>query len=214
LIDVIFGTNNMQTNVMSMTTTAELVWLYVKQRPFLKESIIDGTVNYSALARRICLEAFGNTKKQNAVKMALVRMGRKIDTVQDSLEKRIVGVLKKSTITIKNKVAVVIAKREIDGIKPLSYARSGDHITYIIGQSEFDKIPKKLLWKAEENLNLMVVESPEDLEDVPGVIAHILSSLASEGINVVEFISCYTDTILVVKQADTARAYQILSEMC
>jgi len=35
--------------------------------------------------------------------------------------------------------------------------------------------------------------------------------LSSEGINVVEFISCYTDTLLVVKEADTAKAYELLS---
>jgi len=194
-----------------LTSTSELVWLYIKQRPFLKEILREGTVNYSALARKITIEVFGDIKKQNAVKMALVRMGKQIDEVHEALEEKILDLLKKSSITIKSKVVVAIAKREIEEIKPLSYARSGNHITYIVSQSEFDRIPKKLLWKSEENLNLIIIESPEDLEDIPGVIAHILDSLASEGINVVEFISCYTDTILVVRQADTARAYHILS---
>ncbi len=190
---------------------SELVWLYVKRRPFLKESLRDRTVNYSALARKIAIGAFGSIKDQNAVKMALIRMGSRLDKIEDRLEGRVLAVLKKSSMVIKNKVVVLIARKEIEGIGPLSYARSGRHVTYILEQREFDAIPKKLVWKSEENLNLITIESPEDVEEVPGVISHILGALASEGINVVEFISCYTDTILVVKQADTARAYQILS---
>ncbi|VVC02915.1 ACT domain protein [Candidatus Bilamarchaeum dharawalense] len=196
-----------------MRKVSELVWLYVKRRPFLKEIIRDGAVNFSALARKISIDAFGNKKNQNAVKMALIRMNSRLAKVEDSLEDKINYLLKKSSMVIKNKVVVVIGKKEIDGLKPLSYARSGRHVTYILEQKDFENIPKKLIWKSEENLNLITIESPETLEEVPGVISHILSALASEGINVVELISCYTDTILVVKQADTARAYQILSEL-
>ena len=77
---------------------------------------------------------------------------------------------------------------------------------------ELEKLDKRPS-KVEENLNLITIESPEELEEVPGVISYILGALASEGINVVEFISCYTDTLLVVKQADTERAYSILSRI-
>lgn len=196
-----------------MEKISELVWLYIKRRPFLKEIIRDGIVNHSALARKISIEALGSIKYQNAVKMALIRMGTRLEKTESQLEGRILGVLKKSSMVIKNKVVAVTTKREIDGITPLSYAKSGRHVTYILEQVDFEEIPKKLVWKEEENLNLITIESPETLEEVPGVISHILSALASEGINVVEFISCYTDTILVIKQADTARAYQILSEL-
>ena len=196
-----------------MEKISELVWLYIKRRPFLKEIIRDGIVNHSALARKISVEALGSVKYENAVKMALIRMGTRLEKTESQLEDRILGVLKKSSMVIKNKVVAVTTKREIEGIRPLSYAKSGRHITYILEQAEFEVIPKKIIWKEEENLNLITIESPETLEEVPGVISHILSALASEGINVVEFISCYTDTILVIKQADTARAYQIISEL-
>lgn len=196
-----------------MEKISELVWLYIKRRPFLKEIIRDGIVNHSALARKISIEALGNAKYENAVKMALIRMGAKLEKSETQLESKILGVLKKSSMVIKNKVVAATTKREIEGIKPLSYAKSGRHVTYILEQADFERIPKKLVWKGEENLNLITIESPETLEEIPGVISHILSALASEGINVVEFISCYTDTILVIKQADTARAYQIISEL-
>ena len=194
-----------------MTSISELVWLYVKQRPFLKEVIRAGIINHSSLARKIAAEI--GTENEDAIKMALIRNSRKMEKMQDDLEARILRILKKSSMVIKNKVVVAITKREIGGLNALSQARSGRHVTYILEQKDFEKIPRKIIWKSEENLNMITIESPEDLEEVPGVISHILSALASEGINIVEFISCYTDTILVVRQADTTRAYGILSDI-
>jgi hypothetical protein len=194
-------------------STSELVWLYVKQRPFLKEVLRQGVANHSALARKISIEAFGSTKRQNAVKMALIRLAAKMGRLEDNLEARILSVLRRSSMVLKSKVAVVIARRELEEIRPLSHVKSGRHMTYIIEQRELERIPPKAIWRHEENLNLIIIESPEELEDIPGVISHILGSLASEGINVVEFISCYTDTLLLVRQADTERAYRVLSSI-
>jgi hypothetical protein len=127
---------------------------------------------------------------------------------------KILSVLRKSSMVVKSKVAVVISKREIEGIRPLSHVKSGRHMTYIIEQRELENLPgRRYLWKSEENLNLITIESPEELEEVPGVISYILGALASEGVNVVEFISCYTDTLLVVKAADTEKTYRILSSI-
>ena len=195
-----------------MQNISSLVWLYVKRRPYLKEVIREGVVNYSALARKISIEAFGDETRENAVKMALFRLTKRMEELEGGIEGRILGLLKRSSMVIKSKVAVAISSRQIEGIRPLSFAKSGRHITYIIEQGELEQLEKKPS-RVEENLNLITIESPEELEEVPGVISYILGSLASEGINVVEFISCYTDTLLVVRQADTERAYSILSKI-
>lgn len=195
-----------------MESISKLVWLYVKRRPYLKEVIREGVVNYSALARKISIEAFGDLAKENAVKMALIRLSRGMERLESDLEVRILSLLKRSSMVIKNKVAVIITARRLEGISPLSFAKSGRFMTYIIEQREREGL-KISPQRVEENLNLITIESPEELEEVPGVISYILGALASEGINVVEFISCYTDTLLVVRQADTERAYSILSRI-
>ncbi len=190
---------------------SELVWLYIKRRPFLKEILRERIVNYSALARKLSIEAFGSTKQSNAVKMALVRISHKIEGQEDNLEGKILQVLKASSISLRGKVAVIISTREIEGLKYLSYSESRGTITYVIDEKELERVRKsKTILRIEEHLNLIVIHSPPSLEEVPGVIAHILNSLAGEGINIAEFISCYTDTLLVVKQSDTTRAYEIL----
>ncbi|VVB98311.1 ACT domain protein [uncultured archaeon] len=71
----------------------------------------------------------------------------------------------------------------------------------------------KSIIQAEENLNLFILSSSPDIEDTPGVISTVLHLLAAEGINVHEFISSYTDTLLVIREADTSRAYELLSAL-
>ncbi len=192
-----------------MENISHLVWLYVKRRPFLKEVLQEGIVNYSALARKISIEAFGG-EYENAVKMALIRLSSRMEKLESDLEEKILAVLRRSSLILKNKIAVLITQKKLEGIRPLSFTQSGRHITYILEQRELEKIGRKP-YHTEENLNLIIIESPEDVEETPGVISYVLGALASEGINVVEFISCYTDTILVIRQADTQRAYQILA---
>lgn len=193
---------------------SELVWLYVKRRPFLREILREKTANYSALARKISMEAFGTMAHQNAVKMALVRLANGIMVKEEDLEGKILKVLKDSSISIRSKVAVVITTKEIENLKYLSYAESKGAITYVVEEKELERAAKsKNIMRLEPNLNLIAIHSSPAIEETPGVISHILGALASEGINIIEFISCYTDTLLVVRQADTTGVYEILSNL-
>jgi aspartokinase len=195
-----------------MESISELVWLYVKKRPFLKEILRERIANYSALSRKISREAFGSVSKQNAVKMALVRLSERLSEKEESLEEKILRTLKGSSVSILSKVAVVISARELEGIRYLSYVESKGVVTYIVEEKELEKLGRsKSIIRTESNLNLISVHSPPAMEDTPGVLAHMLDALAGEGINIIEFVSCYTDTLLVVKQADTVRTYELLS---
>ena len=194
--------------------TSELVWLYVKRRPFLKEILREKIANYSALARKISVEAFGNKKKENAIKMALVRLSAKMAEKEEDLEGKILKILQGTSLTIKNKVATVICSRQLEGINYLSFVEGKGFFTYIIEEKDLESVRRtKTTILIESNLNLISLHSPPTLEETPGVIAHILDALASEGVNVVEFVSCYTDTLLVIKQIDTSRAFEILSAL-
>lgn len=198
-----------------MEKLSELVWIYVKQRPFLREILRERIVNYSALARKISIEAFGSTKNENAIKMALTRLSKKLEKQEEDLEGKILEVLKGSSVAIRSKITVVISKRELEDIEYLSFVEGRGFITYILEEKEAaEKIRKsKSIVSVESNLNMISLHSSPAVEETPGVIAHVLNALATEGINVVEFVSCYTETILIVKQSDTTRAYGIISAL-
>ncbi|MFH1222137.1 MAG: ACT domain-containing protein [Candidatus Micrarchaeota archaeon] len=193
---------------------SELVWLYVKRRPYLREVLRTQVVNYSALARKLALEIFGRKRNETAVKAALIRTAARLSKIDSSLEEKVMYVLRSSSLTITSKVAVVVSRAQLEKTTPLSFAKSRDYITYIIPEANLKEIKKaKAVLKTESTLNLITVHSKEEIEETPGVIAMILDSLSAEGVNVVEFISCYTDTLLVVKESDTAKAYEVLSAL-
>ncbi|MGV8176596.1 MAG: ACT domain-containing protein [Candidatus Bilamarchaeaceae archaeon] len=194
--------------------TSELVWLYVKRRPHLKEMLRSGVANYSAMARKVSKEAFGNAKEAGAVRAALARIARKLRKEEGSLEEETLKVLKGSSLTLSTKVAVVISTIPLENEKPVSFAKSGRYFTYIIPEEALNERKNAFGIKSiERNLNLITIHSTDAIEGTPGVIASILNALASEGINVVEFISCYTDTLLVVRQSEAVQAYETLEAM-
>lgn len=197
-----------------MEKVSELVWLYVKRRPFLRETLREKLVNYSALARKIAVTVLKDKRRTSAVKMALVRIVEKMKRSDRNLEADIFNILNQSTITIRNKVAVVITRSPLENVAYLSYAESKNLFTYVVEEKEIELLKKaKNVLRVVDNLNLIAIHSPIELEETPGVIAHLLGALGSEGINVVEAISCYTDTLLLVRQPDTIQAYEILSKL-
>ena len=58
---------------------------------------------------------------------------------------------------------------------------------------------------------MLIIKSPEDMEKVPGVVSYIYSLLGDHGVNVVETMSCWTDTIVVVSEKEIPTAMEFLS---
>lgn len=196
-----------------MEKTSELVWLYVKRRPFMKEMLKYDLVNYSRFARKLCRDIFNSQSKYYAVRAALMRMAPRIRKREGDMEGKVLEVLKRTKLTIKSKVAVVISSAPL-GIDAISHVKSGEYYTYIAEQHEVSRVLRsRSIISVEQDQNLFILSSSPAIETTPGVISNILYLLATEGINVSEFISAYTDTLLVIKEADTSRAYDILSSL-
>lgn len=200
--NVPFGTDG-------MPSVAENVWLYVKGKPYLQEALEKGVVNYSALARVIDREMGG--KDFEAVKAALRRLKERLGKERRNVEQKVLKVIKASRLEMRDKIAVIISNRKLN-IPVIAVAKSASGYTYIVGDDAVEKAECKDLLKIQKNLSMITIMSPESLEDTPGVLAYLLSSLAAENINVVEFVSCYRDTLLVFKDADITKAFEILSE--
>jgi hypothetical protein len=55
------------------------------------------------------------------------------------------------------------------------------------------------------------IRSPALVEDVPGILAFLATSLASKGINFVEVISCHKDNMFLIEEKDLFRSFEILN---
>ncbi len=192
---------------------SEIVWLYVKGRPSIRENLRQGFMNHSALARALCAELGLPKARANAVKAALIRISRKLAEKGAWREEKLFQVLRRSSLSIQTKVAAVVSRKSLD-VRSISSARSGEYVTYLVEAKELDKIRRGWgIKRVTGRLNLITIRSGEEVEEVPGFISFLLDALAHDGINVVEFISCYTDTLLAVREEDSAKAYELLSSI-
>jgi hypothetical protein len=64
-----------------------------------------------------------------------------------------------------------------------------------------------------ENCTMIVIHSPEELEATAGVIAFLTTLLSEQNVNMIEFISCWTETIIVVEKKDSLKTYEALSNI-
>ena len=64
--------------------------------------------------------------------------------------------------------------------------------------------------KITENLAVVTLKSSEDMEDTPGVVAYLTTLLAENGINIIETMSTWTDTLFVIAEKDVAKVMELL----
>ncbi len=213
------------------SSVANAVRNLVMSRPFLRECLALGLVNYSALARYLQNELSnkGCEASLGAVKMALIRLREELEGVYTSLDSRIRSIIASSVVELQTDLVVISAYRNVvlpkmaQVIKIMERARffqltQGTVTFTIIAAKEVSKDIINLLgWESiMEYLNdqtAIVIISPEEITKTPGVIALISTVLASNGINITQIISCYKETIIVCDRRQASRAYSILEDL-
>jgi len=185
---------------------ANEVRLYLKNKPYVLEALEKDIVNLSKLARQIQSEF--KIRNFHAVKAALRRFSEENKKYKHKREERILRLLKKSSVTVYEGNSIIITD-EPTNIKEKVKLTLEDSIVYLLDKAELPKITKNVL-KMNENCSAFVIKSPEEIEITPGVVAFLTSLLSEQNVNVVEFISCWTETIIVVDRKDSFRAYEIL----
>ena len=189
-------------------TIAQNVRSYLRNKPYLLEALEKGIVNLSELSRQIQEELkTGNT---SAVKAALRRFSEELQRHKQKREEKVLQVLKRSGMAVYDRKSVVITNREIDVKNALKVDLLNKHV-YLLDRSDLPERISTLV--KHENCTMIVVHSPEELEATPGVVAFLATLLAEQNVNIIEFISCWTETILVVEKKDSLKAYEVLSNM-
>ncbi|OGS51069.1 MAG: hypothetical protein A3K65_02520 [Euryarchaeota archaeon RBG_16_68_12] len=210
-----------------MPTIAKRVRDYVESHPSVSDALKMDVVNYSALARRICRDL--GIRKEEAVLAACRRFP--VDRLKGYKEDAVKRVLQKSRIESRTKMATVTVSQGVDVLQ-----RLGDLVEELLDENRIcrliqvsrgtviivddESVPrftKKLregqVIKARRNLVELAVTSPESVEETPGLFAYLAGALASRGINIVQAMSCYTDTIFILERDDMTAAMNVLSQL-
>ena len=189
-------------------TIAQNVRSYLQNKPYLLEALEKGIVNLSELARQIQEELkISNT---SAVKAALRRFAEELQKHKQKREEKVLQVLKRSAIAVYDRKAVTITTKEIN-TKTSMKVDLLDKYIYLLDRADMPKRLNALV--KHDNCTMIVMHSPEELEATPGVVAFLTTLLAEQNVNIIEFISCWTETIIVVEKKDSLKAYEVLSNL-
>jgi hypothetical protein len=208
-------------------STASVVREYIDTHPSIKDGMQMGIINLSALARKIMDEK--GIRSEEAALMACRRY--ELDPKSRINEEAILKVLRRSKLEIRTKVVTMTARPswhmygKLEKVMSAMRGREGNvHIiqgtagvTIImdgaVAKEVRDIVGEDEVLKEEKDLVELIVNSPEVVEDVQGVVAFLSSSLSSKGINFVELISCYKDTMFVIEQKDMMAAFDTLNQI-
>lgn len=189
-------------------TIAQNVRSHLRNKPYLLEALEKGIVNLSELSRQIQKEL--EIDNAIAIKAALRRFSEELQRHRQKREEKVLQLLKRSSIAVYDRKSVIITKKEIENKNGLKVDMLGKFV-YLMDRRD---IPERISALVKhDNCTMAVIHSPEDLEATPGVVAFLTALLAEQNVNIIEFISCWTETIIVVEKKDSLKAYEVLSNI-
>ncbi|MBI2541238.1 hypothetical protein HYV80_00820 [Candidatus Woesearchaeota archaeon] len=209
-----------------MPSITKLTESYILEHPSVKDCLKNGLVNYSSLSRLIASELGLSLKKNfDAILIACRRLRRKLKKGH-IFEDRILKILKESKIEIKNKVIAVVLEKDIyfDNLTSLAkeikkrkeifgVIEGASGITVITTEDFTDLIKKYFKNKIileNRNLAQITIKSPKEIETTPGTYAYVCSLLGENNINIVETLSCWTDSIFLIDEGDIGKVMGLL----
>ena len=198
---------------------------FIEKHPVVRECLGKGLLNYSKLARQIIESGPLDEVDFDAVLVAVRRYAEQFHMSKDS-EKAITGLFEKSSLEIKNKVCSVVMNdsvpfsylvKLIEDInkkeEPCHLIQGSRTFTLVTSQVFLEKIEKmfrgNIVWRKKDLVQVVLRSSPE-LESTPGAISYIYGLFAGRGINIVETMSSWTETLIVIEEKDLAKAMEVL----
>ena len=209
-----------------MESTTDITNKYIREHPDIKNCLKKGIINYSSLARLISKELkIEKFTSKEAILIAARRFREQLkkEAVQ---ERQIRELLSSSEIEVKNKISVLIADKSIsidevdETAKPVNkerglfYFLEGSLSYTIITQAKyihgFEANLKGHIIRQHGNLVMINIKSSKEIEATRGVVAYLTSLFAENNVNIIEFLSCWTDTIFLIEENDLPRAIGFL----
>ncbi|HEX7391780.1 MAG TPA: ACT domain-containing protein [Thermoplasmata archaeon] len=206
-------------------SAAELTRKYIDRHPSIRDCISKDLINYSSLSRLIMKEL--GVMNEEAVLAASRRYAMKLS--KTDFEGGVMKIFEQSRLELKTRICIVVAKNEWivlrnleDVVKKIlaekstmQVLQSANGITVISEDKHLPTISKAIgqdhIIAVRENLAEITVKSPPAIEETLGAFAYVMTMLSEQGINLLEAVSCYTDTIFIVSRDDMMRAFDILS---
>jgi aspartokinase len=184
--------------------------------------------NISALARLIKQQIDHMLGKDTSIESIITALKRSKHDYNVP-EKPIASILAASTITVNTDVAKVSAKKSKKTIEKvakamiqstgnfISISESIMSITLVFDDLLLQDVKVMFAYddilEIENGLAAIIVHSPEDIIKTPGCAIAFYNQLARRHINIEDTVSCYTDTIVLVKMDQVGKAFNALTDL-
>lgn len=209
-----------------MPSTTELTEKYLTRHPSVKDCLREGIINYSKLSRKIAKEL--DIEKKTSMEAILIATRRYEDKIKKEKirQEKIIQILKESELEIKNKIIVAIIQKNIHPESLLEiekkikkhgnsvYAIEGTKTyTLITSKKYIEDIKSKFKLKIinlSEDQAMIIMKNPRGVEVTTGFVAYIYSLFGEHGVNILETMSCWTDTIFIISENDIPTVMKFL----
>lgn len=214
-----------------MSRSSELVREVVENDAAIRICLERGLINVRALARYIQTSEgrAGDEITYEALVNAVHRYPAKVHSVNFQelrkyfMHRRAVMKNNIADITLINDSDMPIALSKLSS--EIDYGRgetfnvvAGVEITRLVIDEKnlkkmSDIIPKKNVVQTETDLSEIVISMDPVTHRVPGIVYTLASEMALNGINVLEFMTCSPEIIIVVATRDGIKAYQTIESI-
>lgn len=205
---------------------ARQVRTYLDTHPQVGDALASGLANHSAVARHIAreLESDGFV----AILAACRRYPTRPDP--DHREEGIRRVLRRSRVEVRTRVAAITVRPGVDVLQSVGpiveqllkenalcrVIQVSQGTVIVASEDAIPRFTRKLreaqVVRIRRALAEVAVTSPESIEGTPGLLSRLAALLSAQGINIVEAMSCYTDTIFVLHRDDLTAAMGVFSQ--
>ena len=213
------GNQKSITEVVRETVSSDLSFQDSLQRDYC---------NISALARIIKPHIDNMLSKDTSIESIITALKRsRYD--YDVPQKPIASILAASNITVNTDVAKISAKKSKKTIEKvakamvrsvgnfISISESIMSITLVFDDLLLQDVKAMFAYddilEIEDSLAAIIVHSPEDIIKTPGCAIAFYNQLARRHINIEDTVSCYTDTIVLVKMEQVGKAFNALTDL-
>jgi aspartokinase len=194
----------------------------------VQDSLARDYVNLSALAEMLLPrigEKTGAAVKKESVITALKRLRGAYDPVSQDVGR----VVAESVVNVRthvSKVSVEKTRRSQQAVSAMLSSHQEDFIqvseslsaiTLIFDQRLHDRVRNELagaeIFEEGDDYAAMTVQSPREIITTPGCLISFYNQLSRRHVNIEDTVSCFTDTIIVVKMKDVGKAFDALTEL-
>jgi aspartokinase len=214
-----------------MTTTSQVVKRMIDSRPMLQESLIEGIINFSILAKKIQpkIEAeLDESVKTSAVIMALRRHADKLQkkTIINKPFKFNPEIIMKTNLcdvcVMKTHTALINIEQihkivDYEKGDTLNIIQGNHEITIVISQKHLTQLEqilkKEKILNIEKSLVSLTLSLTKEFLYTPGILSLVTRKLAWENINIFENISTMTELIFITAEKDAVKAYNAFKEL-